>query len=688
MDLNDVSGWSKADLALILLCQYCVKSEEMSILLNPYYYIIKNFINMTGHSHFYSMWLNVLIKSFYWMIIISYMAAQIAGMITAIGDLDLIFRCIPPTCYVLIGAIIFINNNLHKKEMDMIFERMQNDWDILTSKDEADILHKYGKRCRFYSFICFCGFFGNVIFYFLVHTIPHVTNLIKQNNAERQTVFHLEFGIDPEKYYYLILVHSHVSAYSCTVLMVTGDTTFLMCLEHACGIFEIIGHKLATAIKQSTMSDDYSLQQKMHNEIKLCVVMHRKIVLFINDVQNIFSTPYLLIIGLCIIDLSITGVQTVINIHSPKAAIQFGCYSMGQVLHIFILTVPTQHLLDNSLILSTRIYEADWYNLSNKMKKLLLLIMRKGAEPTTFIVGKIFILSLQIFTKINVIKQNILSFNYCFSEKQASEMVLISRKEILENISTDNGIETGVHLRNLRQSVSSVISKRKAKFEKASRKKAIFESENEKWLNGPLYIPNLEIDEPSGTFSSFQIKPGRPKLYFSEMSDRSKRRDAMQVSELCKNDPLRILKAAEAGAKKSKMSELSAIIKKILKSSEYIEIERQLTSVSSVVPKSAEEALTFILDNNLSKAVYTNMRLASISSGADIWPAYNKIKDVKAQCRPPKEEIVINEKEAKVSLQFILRHTAERVVQLQNEVIIEAPIKSNSKMLESVFIFS
>ncbi|XP_051161416.1 odorant receptor 49b-like [Leptopilina boulardi] len=88
------------------------------------------------------------------------------------------------------------------------------------------------------------------------------------------------------------------------------------------------------------------------------------------------------------------------TVKTSGEGIRFGGYAISQVLHIFFLTLPTQHLLDNSLSLTTSIYNTDWYHLSTESKKLLLIVMRKGSEPTTFIVGKIFIISLEFFKKV------------------------------------------------------------------------------------------------------------------------------------------------------------------------------------------------------------------------------------------------------------------------------------------------
>ncbi|XP_043483947.1 uncharacterized protein LOC122512272 [Leptopilina heterotoma] len=118
------------------------------------------------------------------------------------------------------------------------------------------------------------------------------------------------------------------------------------------------------------------------------------------NLSDCFSTAYLLVFALSVVDLSITGVQYVLSAKNPEAGLRFGVYAACQVFHIFLLTLPTQHLLDNSINFSSCIYQSNWYSLSSETKKLLLIIMERGVRPTTFVVGRIFILSFQFFTRI------------------------------------------------------------------------------------------------------------------------------------------------------------------------------------------------------------------------------------------------------------------------------------------------
>jgi hypothetical protein len=53
-----------------------------------------------------------------------------------------------------------------------------------------------------------------------------------------------------------------------------------------------------------------------------------------------------------------------------------------------------------------------------------------------------------------------------------------------------------------------------------------------------------------------------------------------------------------------------------------------------ITAKSPEDALGFLLQNNLSKEQYLNMKQACSDSGANIWPNYNKVLAAKSFCRP------------------------------------------------------
>ena len=73
----------------------------------------------------------------------------------------------------------------------------------------------------------------------------------------------------------------------------------------------------------------------------------------------------------------------------------------------------------------------------------------------------------------------------------------------------------------------------------------------------------------------------------------------------------------------------------------------------------ADESLAYVLNHNLTKQSYLDMKAASTSKGANIWPDYNQILEAKKKCRP--EGIEVSELEASVPMQNLLDHTGKRI---------------------------
>lgn len=221
----------------------------------------------------------------------------------------------------------------------------------------------------------------------------------------------------------------------------------------------------------------------------------------------------------------------------------------------------------------------------------------------------------------------------------------------------------------LKSKIKYIFKYSKSKLESCSRNKARYEIKHKDWLDS-----NFDLDDIF-KIKKNNISPGRPQADFEELSERSKRRRILKMSSDNKNDPYRILMSAEFAAKKCNDKSLAKSIKSIL-------LQKSSTS------KTPEEALAFILDNNASKNLYINMRLATKSCGADIWPSYHKVREAKQLCRPSQEEIYIDEQMAECKVEPLLHHTASRVLVLQNDVLTMYSEKYNTHNINAVFIFS
>ncbi len=103
--------------------------------------------------------------------------------------------------------------------------------------------------------------------------------------------------------------------------------------------------------------------------------------------------------------------------------------------------------------------------------------------------------------------------------------------------------------------------------------------------------------------------------------------------------------------------------------------------------KTPLEALAFLLNNNLSKEQYNNIKSACTESQANIWPNYNKLLEAKKKCRP--EGIIVQELCACVPLQNLVDHTAKQILLSDTDIVgkIKLLAATNNNELTITFFF-
>ena len=240
----------------------------------------------------------------------------------------------------------------------------------------------------------------------------------------------------------------------------------------------------------------------------------------------------------------------------------------------------------------------------------------------------------------------------------------------------------------LKKAIGTLRSKRNVKWNIAKRVIDRFETQNKKWLDSEFNVSYLNSDNPQSKTSK-RLCAGRPSIEFNKKSYRSKRREAAEISNKNQNNPMSLLMACRHAARLNGEKNLSAALNELCKGSQKnLNPVKNIGNTTSIVKMNSEEALGYLLDNNMSKRNYQNMRLLVKSRGADIFPSYNDVLAAKSKCRPNQQYITISDNSAEVSLQGLLDHTTERIFQLQEKPILQFIEQSKAKDIETVLICS
>lgn len=131
---------------------------------------------------------------------------------------------------------------------------------------------------------------------------------------------------------------------------------------------------------------------------------------------------------------------------------------------------------------------------------------------------------------------------------------------------------------------------------------------------------------------------GRPKKSFSDSSSRTKRRRIATIAAIDEDIACALKHCQSTDSLKAK----------------------QLNS---------NDALKILVEAKLTKHQYQVIRnLVNEKTEVDVFPSYAKVIKAKKDCYPEPEKISISDTSAEVSLQGLLNHTAQRIVESQKEV--------------------
>lgn len=72
---------------------------------------------------------------------------------------------------------------------------------------------------------------------------PIILDAIEPLNDTRSKVymFHTEYGVDKDKYYFFVLAHEYIVSMVASVTVVTVIVVYVTWAVHACALFEVVG---------------------------------------------------------------------------------------------------------------------------------------------------------------------------------------------------------------------------------------------------------------------------------------------------------------------------------------------------------------------------------------------------------------------------------------------------------------
>ncbi|XP_015115896.1 odorant receptor 13a isoform X1 [Diachasma alloeum] len=296
-------------------------------------------------------------------------------------------------------------------DMKELIDVLRRDWLELKDEFEIALLRKWSEDSRKNVLMYAGAVYGSMAPFMLGPLVPPLLRLIPKSLIEinpnltmaKPLMFHVEYFIDINKYYYPLVIHSYFGTMTYITVVVAIDTMFMTYVQRACAIFNIVGYRLEKLVDDHdldanlnpTLRDDASYKRMTE-----CIIRHSKAIQYAQLIESANSTSFLLQLGLNMITISFTGFQAATKLNRPDEAFRYASFTCAQTFHLFFESWPAQRLVDESTRLTEYTIKTSWYKTSFRSRKLFQLLIMKSMEPCQLTAGGVYILNLENFSAV------------------------------------------------------------------------------------------------------------------------------------------------------------------------------------------------------------------------------------------------------------------------------------------------
>ncbi|KAK0096345.1 hypothetical protein PV326_005724 [Microctonus aethiopoides] len=352
---------------------------------------------------------------------------QTGGMIAARYDTPIFLESIAPVLISVMCIIKFINFLYNADKMKALLGILESDWTDLKDEGELKIVYDWAKDSRKNTILYAVMVYGSMIPFMLGPLIPLMMSLIPDdmlpNNGNmsmnKPLMFHVEYLVDIEKYYVPLVINSYFGTMTYITVVVAIDSMFMVYVQHACAIFQIIGYRLERLVDSDNISININvsvIDDKPYRRITECIIKHSRTLEYAQILQSSNSMSFLFQLGLNMVCISFTGFQAATKSAHIDEAMRYGSFTIAQTFHLFFESWPSQRLADESSKICeyTFVYlsyqtpypgnsdkirtKSMWYLTSLRSRKLLQLLIMRSLEPCQLTAGNFYNLNLENFS--------------------------------------------------------------------------------------------------------------------------------------------------------------------------------------------------------------------------------------------------------------------------------------------------
>ncbi|XP_060815195.1 uncharacterized protein LOC132906744 [Bombus pascuorum] len=382
----------------------------------PYYNMIKKYLRFLGLDPHQKHGLIIVI-----IMVISMTSGLIPMSIVLYGslytkNLDMVLECLPHLGALLTSIVKILNVHFNRDNFRKLFDSITKEWQQLKLSQDLYILEEVtirgSKMARLYRSKLSClNFLIILIFsdtllicmvlFLLVPLLPPMLDIVLPLNETRprQQLLNVNYVFfDSDNYFFYVYLQLSWTSIVVSIIIVTVDSLLMLIVHHNSGLFIVCGHQIQKKARHlNSFTNEAVSEHYTYKQIRNCVIMHNKAIDFYDILDENNRLSYMIQIGLNMIGITTTAVQTVINLDRPGESIRSAVLCGANQFHLFMLSLPGQILIDHCNELTKQLYNSTWYGAPVKVQRMLYMMQVRTRRPCTLTACGLYQMNIENF---------------------------------------------------------------------------------------------------------------------------------------------------------------------------------------------------------------------------------------------------------------------------------------------------
>ncbi|XP_066586759.1 odorant receptor Or1-like [Prorops nasuta] len=378
-----------------------------------YYKLQKTLFSICGAWPYQNNRISIILRiTFITLTLVFLLIPEVLSLLKNLEDFDFIMTMLPMLSGSVMGfskgLIIFGYNDEVKKLMD----GLQKDWqDLCYEESELLIIKRYAKAGRLITIILAVSIFMAAFSVYLVSCIAPVMDLILPLNESRnyELIFPGDFYVHTDRYFFLFLTLEFSALVCIAHLIVTVDSWYMVLTLHCCGLFVVLSQRLEKLSVRTFKAKRYQVMPEntvinedrmIYSSLKKCIQLHLRSIKYGEQINSMFNVSLFVDVTAGIFIASASAVKFVLSTKDTGQRIKYGSIYITQTGRIFFNTLPGQLIYDHSSQVYLAASQSKWYELPEKSKKMLIMIMMRSLKPCEYVVAGMFSLNIELFSMV------------------------------------------------------------------------------------------------------------------------------------------------------------------------------------------------------------------------------------------------------------------------------------------------